>query len=248
MTYIIWREEHMISVSDVSKVYALESGDFFALKNTTIQVSKGEFVAIMGPSGSGKSTLLQLIGGLDLPTSGNIEVDGIELNHLNEKQRTLFRRTKVGFIFQNYQLLPMMTVGENIALALSANNAKKEEIKSVVQKLLSDVNLQEKESAFPSQLSGGQQQRVAIARALAMKPSLILADEPTGNLDQKNGEDILKLLSELNKEEKMTVVMVTHDPHAAQVADRIILVRDGVVVTDENKGGNRHETMANRMA
>jgi len=238
----------MISVSDVSKLYALESGDFFALKNTNIQVSKGEFVAIMGPSGSGKSTLLQLLGGLDLPSSGDIVVDGIELTKLNEKERTLFRRTKVGFIFQNYQLLPMMTVSENIALALSANSAKKEEIKSVVQKLLSDVNLQGKESAFPSQLSGGQQQRVAIARALAMKPSLILADEPTGNLDQKNGEDILKLLSVLNKEENMTVVMVTHDQQAAQVADRIIVVRDGLVVKEGWKGGSGHETVANRMA
>lgn len=238
----------MISVTDVSKVYALESGDFYALKNTDLHVRKGEFVAIMGPSGSGKSTLLQLLGGLDLPTSGSVVVDDIELTKLNEKERTLFRRTKVGFIFQNYQLLPMMTVGENIALALSANNAKKEVIKSVVQKLLSDVNLQGKESAFPSQLSGGQQQRVAIARALAMKPSLILADEPTGNLDQKNGEDILKLLSQLNKEEKITVVMVTHDQQAAQIADRIIVVRDGLVVKEGNKGGNGNEAVASSMA
>jgi putative ABC transport system ATP-binding protein len=240
--------EKMISVTNVSKVYALESGDFYALKNNNIHIEKGEFVAIMGPSGSGKSTLLQLLGGLDLPTSGEIFIDGIQLNQLNEKERTLFRRTKVGFVFQNYQLLPMMTVGENIALSLSANNAPKAKIKSVVQKLLSDVNLQGKESAFPAQLSGGQQQRVAIARALAMKPSLILADEPTGNLDQKNGEDILQLLSKLNKEEQITVVMVTHDQQAAQVADRIIVVRDGLIVEEGRKGGYRNETMANRMA
>jgi putative ABC transport system ATP-binding protein len=240
--------EKMISVSNVSKVYALESGDFYALKNNSIHIRKGEFVAIMGPSGSGKSTLLQLLGGLDLPTSGEILIDGIQLNQLNEKERTLFRRTKVGFVFQNYQLLPMMTVGENIALSLSANNASKAKIKSVVQKLLSDVNLQGKESAFPSQLSGGQQQRVAIARALAMKPSLILADEPTGNLDQKNGEDILQLLSKLNKEEQITVVMVTHDQQAAQVADRIIVVRDGLIVEEGRRGGFRNETVANRMA
>ncbi|MBS4214684.1 MULTISPECIES: ABC transporter ATP-binding protein [Neobacillus] len=235
----------MISVSNVSKMYTLESGDFFALKDTTMQVRKGEFVAIMGPSGSGKSTLLQLLGGLDQPTTGNIIVDGIDLTKLNEKERTLFRRTKVGFVFQNYQLLPMMTVGENIALSLTANNTPKNEIKTIVQKLLSEVNLQGKESVFPSQLSGGQQQRVAIARALAMKPSLILADEPTGNLDQKNGEDILKLLSRLNKEEKITVVMVTHDQQAAQVADRIIVVRDGMIVEE---GGYRNEKVANRMA
>jgi putative ABC transport system ATP-binding protein len=240
--------EKMIRVSDVSKVYALESGDFYALKDNNIHIKKGEFVAIMGPSGSGKSTLLQLLGGLDLPTSGEIQVDGIQLSKLNEKERTLFRRTKVGFVFQNYQLLPMMTVGENIALSLSANNAPKAKIKWVVQKLLSDVNLQDKESAFPSQLSGGQQQRVAIARALAMKPSLILADEPTGNLDQKNGEDILQLLSKLNKEEQITVVMVTHDQQAAKVADRIIVVRDGLIVEEGRKGGFRNETVANRMA
>jgi putative ABC transport system ATP-binding protein len=238
----------MINVSNVSKVYSLESGDFYALKNNNMKIQKGEFVAIMGPSGSGKSTLLQLLGGLDLPTSGEIQVDGIHLNNLNEKERTLFRRTKVGFVFQNYQLLPMMTVGENIALSLSANNASKSTINATVQKLLTDVNLQGKESAFPSQLSGGQQQRVAIARALAMKPSLILADEPTGNLDQKNGEDILQLLSELNKEEQITVVMVTHDQQAAQVADRKIVVRDGLIMEEGRKGGHRNETVANRMA
>jgi putative ABC transport system ATP-binding protein len=238
----------MISISNVSKVYALESGDFYALKDNTIQIQKGEFVAIMGPSGSGKSTLLQLLGGLDLPTSGEIIVDGVQLNKLNEKERTLFRRTKVGFVFQNYQLLPMMTVGENIALSLSANNASKATIQRTVQKLLSEVNLQGKESAFPSQLSGGQQQRVAIARALAMKPSLILADEPTGNLDQKNGTDILQLLSKLNKEEQITVVMVTHDQGAAKTANRMITVKDGLIVEDGRKGGYRHEAVANRMA
>jgi putative ABC transport system ATP-binding protein len=238
----------MIKVSNVSKVYSLESGDFYALKNNNINIKKGEFVAIMGPSGSGKSTLLQLLGGLDLPTNGNIIVDEIQLNDLNEKELTLFRRTKIGFVFQNYQLLPMMTVGENIALPLSANNTSKSEIRSIVKQLISDVNLDGKELQFPSQLSGGQQQRVAIARALAMKPKLILADEPTGNLDQKNGEDILKLLSKLNKEEDITIVMVTHDLQAAQVADRIITVRDGFIVADGKKGGTRREEMANSMA
>jgi putative ABC transport system ATP-binding protein len=238
----------MITVTDVSKVYSLDSGDFYALKNNHIHIQKGEFVAIMGPSGSGKSTLLQLLGGLDSPSSGKIVVDDCELNRLNEKELTQFRRTKLGFVFQNYQLLPMMTVGENIALALSANNASKAKIKMTVQQLLSDVNLEGKETQFPSQLSGGQQQRVAIARALAMKPSLILADEPTGNLDQKNGEDILRLLLKLNKEEQITIVMVTHDLQAAQVADRIITVRDGLIVEDGMKGDYQNETVANRMA
>lgn len=235
-------------MSNVSKVYSLESGDFYALKNNNIHIKKGEFVAIMGPSGSGKSTLLQLLGGLDLPSTGNIVVDDVQLNGLSEKELTQFRRTKVGFVFQNYQLLPMMTVGENIALSLSANNASRAKIKSTVRQLLSDVNLEGKESQFPSQLSGGQQQRVAIARALAMKPKLILADEPTGNLDQKNGEGILNLLSRLNQEDQITIVMVTHDLQAAQVANRIITVRDGLIIEEGVKGGLQNETMANRMA
>jgi putative ABC transport system ATP-binding protein len=227
----------MIRLNKVSKVFAWEAGNYTALKENDIHIKRGEFVAIMGPSGSGKSTLLQLIGGLDLPTSGDVIVDEVRLNDLDEKQRTLFRRTRVGFVFQNYQLLPMMTVSENVGLSLSANKAPSAEIATRVSQLLKDVNLEGKESHFPSQLSGGQQQRVAIARALAMKPGLILADEPTGNLDQTNGEGILKLLSRLNKEEGITVVMVTHDRKAAEAADRIIMIRDGEVVQD---GGDRH--------
>lgn len=237
----------MIQIQNVSKVFPLEAGEFAALNNNNLHIYKGEFVAIMGPSGSGKSTLLQLMGGLDLPTSGNVIVDGVKLNDLNEKERTLFRRKKVGFVFQNYQLLPMMTVAENVALAMAANNASKETIKARVTELLKAVNLSEKENQFPSQLSGGQQQRVAIARALAMKPSLILADEPTGNLDQKNGQDILQLLSRLNKEEQITIVMVTHDSQAAKVADRIITIQDGEVKRDQRKGDESID-MAVRMA
>jgi putative ABC transport system ATP-binding protein len=237
----------MIQIQNVSKVFPLEAGEFAALKDNNLHIYKGEFVAIMGPSGSGKSTLLQLMGGLDLPTSGNVIVDGVKLNDLNEKERTLFRRKKVGFVFQNYQLLPMMTVAENVALAMAANNASKETIKTRVTELLKAVNLSEKENQFPSQLSGGQQQRVAIARALAMKPSLILADEPTGNLDQKNGQDILQLLSRLNKEEHITIVMVTHDSQAAKVADRIITIQDGEIKRDQRKGDESID-MAVRMA
>jgi putative ABC transport system ATP-binding protein len=226
----------MIKLEKVSKVYTLEAGNFTALKSTDIHVKKGEFVAIMGPSGSGKSTLLQLLGGLDLPTEGAITIDGVRLDQLNERERTLFRRTKVGFVFQNYQLLPMMTVAENIALALAANKTPKPEIDAAVERLIAEVNLEGKAGHFPSQLSGGQQQRVAIARALAMKPRLILADEPTGNLDRKNGQDVLQLLSRLNREEHMTIVMVTHDRQAAETADRIITLRDGAVVEAELEG------------
>jgi len=229
----------MITVEKVSKTFALEAGDFTALRDADVAIQKGEFIAVMGPSGSGKSTLLQILGGLDLPTSGSVAVDGIRLERLNEKERTLFRRTKVGFVFQNYQLLPMMTVAENIALSLAANRAPKVEIDATVARLIREVNLEGKASSFPSQLSGGQQQRVAIARALAMKPALILADEPTGNLDRQNGEDILKLLSRLNREDGLTVVMVTHDPHAAKTADRIIALRDGAIVEDALEGAGR---------
>lgn len=226
----------MIKLENVSKVFTLEAGSFTALKPSSIHIKKGEFIAIMGPSGSGKSTLLQLLGGLDLPTAGTITVDGVQLDQLNEKERTLFRREKVGFVFQNYQLLPMMTVAENIALSLAANKTPKAEIDAIVARLLREVNLEGKATNFPAQLSGGQQQRVAIARALAMKPRLILADEPTGNLDRKNGEDVLQLLSRLNREEHITIVMVTHDRHAAAAADRVIMLRDGEVVQTEWEG------------
>ncbi|WP_248927569.1 ABC transporter ATP-binding protein [Paenibacillus hamazuiensis] len=230
----------MIKLEKVTKIFALEAGSYTALQETDLHIRKGEFIAIMGPSGSGKSTLLQLIGGLDLPTAGSITVGGIRLDELSEKERTLFRRTMVGFVFQNYQLLPMMTVAENVALSLAAGKTPKAQIDSTVEQLLRQVNLEGKAANFPSQLSGGQQQRVAIARALAMKPGLILADEPTGNLDRKNGQDILHLLSRLNKEDHMTVVMVTHDRHAAETADRIIVLRDGAVVDSAAKGVELH--------
>ena len=227
----------MIKVEQATKVYDLEAGSFTALNKADVTIAKGEFVAVMGPSGSGKSTLLQLMGGLDLPTSGGIEIDGVRIEKLSEKERTLFRRTKVGFVFQNYQLLPMMTVAENVALAMAANGTPKSDIDKTVAKLLREVNLEDKSSCYPSQLSGGQQQRAAIARALAMKPAIILADEPTGNLDRRNGEDVLKLLKRLNKEDGITIVMVTHDRQAAEFADRIIALMDGAVVGEERLEG-----------
>jgi putative ABC transport system ATP-binding protein len=232
-------EGTMIRLQQVTKQFPSEAGTFTALKEVSIRIEKGEFIAIMGPSGSGKSTLLQLIGGLDLPSSGNIMVDGAEWNKLNEKERTLLRRTKVGFVFQNYQLLPMLTVEENVALSLAANKTPKSEIRARVQELLKDVNLEDKAKSFPSRLSGGQQQRAAVARALAMKPRLILADEPTGNLDRKNGEAVLDLLSRLNRHEQITVVMVTHDPMAAKKADRVIRIQDGEVVSEVKEGANQ---------
>ncbi len=238
----------MIDIQHLSKVFSLESGDFVALNDINLRIHPGEFVAIMGPSGSGKSTLLQLIGGLDLPTSGDITVDGTVLNRLDEKERTLFRRKNVGFVFQNYQLLPMMTAAENVGLPLAAHGVPKGEMQTIVQRLLSAVHLEEMATRLPGQLSGGQQQRVAIARALAMKPKLILADEPTGNLDWKTGMDILQLMSRLSKEENITIVMVTHDRQAAAVADRILLMRDGAVVEDGFKEVDLHEPFSHGMA
>ncbi|WP_276356922.1 ABC transporter ATP-binding protein [Cohnella caldifontis] len=223
----------MIRLEKASKVFTQEAGSFTALKETDLAIGKGEFIAIMGPSGSGKSTLLQLMGGLDLPTSGRVAVDGTELHKLNENERTLFRRTKIGFVFQNYQLLPVMTVAENVALAMAANKSPKSEIHHRVTELLKEVDLADKADQYPSRLSGGQQQRVAIARALAMKPRLILADEPTGNLDRKTGAGVLETLTRLNREEGITVVMVTHDEEAAKAASRIVRIRDGEVVRDE---------------
>jgi putative ABC transport system ATP-binding protein len=231
----------MITLNQATKVFTTEAGGFKALKETDLHIQKGEFAAIMGPSGSGKSTLLQLIGGLDLPTAGSVTVDGAPLHRMSEQERTLFRRTRVGFVFQNYQLLPMMTVAENIALPLAANRASKSEMKERVRQLLRDVHLEGKERSYPAQLSGGQQQRVAIARALAMKPRLILADEPTGNLDQRNGASILSLLSKLNQEQQITIVMVTHDPQAALAASRIITIQDGEIVGDRQQGGVRDD-------
>lgn len=229
----------MIRLERVSKVFIQEAGSFTALKETDVNIARGEFVAVMGPSGSGKSTLLQLMGGLDVPTSGSVEVDGVQLAKLGENERTLFRRTKVGFIFQNYQLLPMLTVAENVALAMAAHNVPRARMKARVNELLQSLNLADKADQYPSRLSGGQQQRVAIARALAMKPQLILADEPTGNLDGKTGATVLQQLSRLNREERITIVMVTHDEEAAKAANRIIRIRDGEVVRDAAEGGDR---------
>jgi len=173
--------------------------------------------------------LLQILGCMDPPTSGKLFIDGNDVSRLTEKERTILRRRKLGFIFQNYQLFPTMTVFENVAFPMLADNRPKSEVKDRVKALLQAVDLADKIHFFPSSLSGGQQQRVAIARALAMNPRLILADEPTGNLDRKRGREILELLSHLHREEKLTIVMVTHDLFAAGFSDRIILLKDGLI-------------------
>jgi ABC-type lipoprotein export system ATPase subunit len=239
----------MINVDQVNKRYQAGGHSLHALKDIKLHIPKGEFVAIMGPSGSGKSTLLQLLGGLDLSTEGHVQIDHVDLNSLSEHELTLFRRRKIGFVFQNYQLLPTLTVEENIAFPLYTDRATATEVKLKVRSLLEEIGLTDKAKMFPAQLSGGEQQRIAIARALAMNPRIILADEPTGNLDRKRGHEILQLLSTLHREERLTIVMVTHDMYAAGFADRILMIRDGAIVEDiSRKEVGEDVLMANFMA
>ncbi|MFD1413690.1 ABC transporter ATP-binding protein [Oceanobacillus jeddahense] len=239
----------MIEVTDLQREFKSGEEVIQVLKHVQLSISTGEFVAIMGPSGSGKSTLLQLLGGLDTPTKGEVRMNDIALHELSEKERTLFRRRNIGFIFQNYQLLPMLTVAENIAFPLDADNVPQVEIKSRVNRLLKAVDLEGKGDMFPSVLSGGQQQRIAIARALSNQPRLILGDEPTGNLDRKTGTTILNLLSKMHREEKQTIVMVTHDIFAAGYADRVIMLKDGKIEAEiEREEANKDELMASFLA
>ena len=207
----------MIEVNHVKKEFKSGGNTIPVLKGIDLTVEKGEFIAIMGPSGSGKSTLLQLLGGLDIPTVGSIKLNGMELQSKSEKQRTILRRKKIGFIFQNYQLLPTLTVYENIAFPLHADGKKVEA--EVIHELLENVDLKGYDKRFPHELSGGQQQRVAIARALIHKPAILLADEPTGNLDREHSSDILDLLSTFHHDYGQTIVMVTHDMFAAGYAE-----------------------------
>ncbi|WP_164214741.1 ABC transporter ATP-binding protein [Virgibacillus sp. YIM 98842] len=220
----------MIQAENVTKEFTVGKEVTSILKGVDLTIKEGEFVAIMGPSGSGKSTLLQLLGGLDVPTSGGVKLEGTALQKKNEKQRTIIRRKKIGFIFQNYQLLPTLTVLENIAFPLHADGKKVDP--KEIEKLLQAVDLEGYERRFPHELSGGQQQRVAIARALIHQPAILLADEPTGNLDRERSSDILDIISNLHQKRGQTVVMVTHDMFAAGYADRILLFKDGIIETE----------------
>ncbi|WP_054948573.1 ABC transporter ATP-binding protein [Numidum massiliense] len=239
----------MIVTRNLSRTFQNGNETFQALANVDLSIKKGEFVAVMGPSGSGKSTLLHLLGGLDVPTTGEVVIDDISLNTLSEKARTMFRRRNIGFIFQNYRLLPTLTVAENIAFPLHADSVSQIEITTRVTKLISAMDLEDKAPSFPHTLSGGQQQRIAIARALAPNPRFILADEPTGNLDRKTGNDILQLLAKLHKEEHHTIVMVTHDIFAAGYADRVLMLKDGKIETEIlREEADKDELMAGFLA
>ena len=218
----------ILQTTELKKYYGAKPNITRALDGVTLSIEKGEFVAIVGTSGSGKSTLLNMIGGLDVPASGKVIVDGRELSTLKDEQLTIFRRRKIGFIFQNYNLVPVLNVYENIVLPveLDGNKVDKKFMKEVVQML----GLEDKLNNMPNNLSGGQQQRVAIARALVSKPAIVLADEPTGNLDSKTSADVLGLLKTTSQKFHQTLVMITHNNEIAQLADRIIRIEDGKIV------------------
>ena len=223
----------MIRTENLTRIFRTEEVETIALNGVNIEVEDGEFIAIMGPSGCGKSTLLNILGLLDSPTEGKYWLDNEEVGHLKERERTAYRKGRIGFVFQNFNLIDELTVEENVDLQLTYLGVGKAERKERVLEILRKVKLSHRAKHYPHQLSGGQQQRVAIARAVVGKPSIILADEPTGNLDSKNGMEVMQLLSELN-EEGTTIVMVTHSKHDATYASRIINLFDGQVVDAMN--------------
>ena len=223
----------MIRTENLTRIFRTDEVETIALNGVSIEVKDGEFIAIMGPSGCGKSTLLNILGLLDSPTEGKYWLDDVEIGHLKERERTAYRKGRIGFVFQSFNLIDELTVEENVDLQLKYLGVGKAERKERVLDILRKVKLSHRAKHYPHQLSGGQQQRVAIARAVVGKPSIILADEPTGNLDSKNGMEVMQLLSELN-EEGTTIVMVTHSKHDATYANRIINLFDGQVVDAVN--------------
>ena len=218
----------ILETKDLRKVYGSGDTEVRALDGVDLTVEKGEFVAVVGPSGSGKSTLLHMLGGLDRPTGGTVTVDGKELSAMRDEELTIFRRRKIGFVFQNYNLVPVLNVYENIVLPIQLDGGKVDQ--SYVNQVIEALGLEQKLQNLPSQLSGGQQQRVAIARALATKPAIILADEPTGNLDSKTSQDVLSLMKVTGQKFAQTMVMITHNEEIAQMADRIVRIEDGRIV------------------
>jgi len=222
----------MIKLNELTKVYRTDEIESTALNAVSFEINKGEFVSIMGPSGCGKSTLLNILGMLDKPESGSYEFLGNEVAHLKEKGRSDVRKKNIGFIFQNFNLIDELTVFENIELPLLYNKVPASERKQLVNELLENIGIAHRASHFPQQLSGGQQQRVAVARALITKPPLILADEPTGNLDSSHGNEVMELICDLH-EAGTTIIMVTHSSHDASYSDRIINLLDGQIVSEK---------------
>ena len=219
----------ILQTHDLKKYYGAGDTQVKALDGVDLSIEQGEFVAIVGTSGSGKSTLLHMLGGLDRPTSGTVTVDGKDIFALKDEALTIFRRRKIGFVFQSYNLVPVLSVWENIVLPVELDGRKVD--KAFVEEVVATLGLEKKLANLPNQLSGGQQQRVAIARALAAKPAILLADEPTGNLDSKTSQDVLGLMKVTGQKFAQTMVMITHNEEIAQTADRIVRIEDGRIVT-----------------
>ena len=221
----------ILKVENLTKIYGKGTTEVIALNNVSFSVEKGEFVAIVGASGSGKSTLLHLIGGVDRPTSGKVYIDGKDVYSLNDDKLAIFRRRQVGLVYQFYNLIPILNVEENITLPLDLDNRKVDN--KHLKHLLELLGLENRKTHLPNQLSGGQQQRTSIGRALITNPTIVLADEPTGNLDSKSSDEIVALLKKTNKEYKQTIIMITHNKEIAKCADRIIKIEDGKIVKGE---------------
>ena len=230
---------NILQTNNLKKYYGKGETMVKALDGVSLCVEQGKFVSVVGTSGSGKSTLLHMLGGLDRPTSGSVEVDGQDISRLKDEELTIFRRRKIGFVFQSYNLIPVLNVYENIVLPVELDG--REVDKTYVEDIIDVLGLGQKKYCLPSQLSGGQQQRVAIARALAAKPAILLADEPTGNLDSVTSQDVLSLLKVTSERFRQTVVMITHNEEIAQLADRIIRIEDGRIKSDgQGKEGGHH--------
>lgn len=224
---------NILTCEGVCKMYGSGNNQVTALDGINLKVGKGEFVAVIGASGSGKSTLLHILGSVDKPTSGKVTIDGTDLSKLNQTQAAIFRRRKVGLVYQFYNLIPTLTVKKNILMPLALD--KKKPNKEYFEKIVRSLGIDERLEALPNQLSGGQQQRVAIARSLIYRPALLLADEPTGNLDQKNSKEIIDMLKLSNRNLEQTIVLITHDEKVALEADRIITIEDGHIISDEKR-------------
>ncbi|WEL23381.1 ABC transporter ATP-binding protein [Candidatus Nanohalovita haloferacivicina] len=232
----------LINLEDVVKEYQMGENIVQALRGSNLQIEEGDFVAIMGPSGSGKSTLMNMVGALDVPTRGKVTLDDNNLSDLSENELARLRSEKVGFVFQKFNLISSMTAQENVALPMLFRGASRKERMERSRELLERMGLEDRLDHMPSELSGGQQQRVSIARALVNDPEIILADEPTGNLDTETGDKVMDLLKELNEEEGKTIIMVTHDPHDAQYAQYIVDITDGVTTKKEKEENYEYTT------
>lgn len=224
---------NILEVKNLSKIYGKDETKVVALDNVSFSVKQGEFVAIIGPSGSGKSTLLHILGGVDVPTKGCVIINGTDISTLDETNLAIFRRRQIGLIYQFYNLIPILTVEENLTLPLLLDGRKPNQ--KIIDSLVKTLGLENRLKHLPSQLSGGQQQRVSIGRALMNNPALMLADEPTGNLDSENTKEIISLLKKFNKENNQTLIVITHDERIALAADRVIAIEDGRITRDEVK-------------